>query len=500
MPHLQTLTEFELAEGYRGFGLLRLDNHLFDRWFARRWQHRINEILANLRNGVPIRSFPECSRPCSAPADFKPWGDLCREFSPYPPWFNNHPGWRLRNPFEPSIYNREKNYRTFRGFPSDYTLSLLSRPLLSAQAWNRTFTSIAPWNARVYLGVPILRFWDPGEEKLRAEVFERWRKPKAQATGGRWQERGLYQWMLMQPRGPLKELPDRDLVAKILSGDADAKTELFHRFFPGLYRYLLRGGLARQAIDAEDIAFLTFDAVIKYLRRFRWRSKLGTWIYAIARRQATRFYSQDRQFETLYDYANPSAIRYDQAEDTREVHSIVKTDKRGSVAPLDFDAIGEDRWQYAEDSDEEAQKHASGPVSSLLSFRRCRRPNPEQECLSAERREIIKRWLSRLTPYQQRIIKYRYFDGRIVNGQYRDGLSFDEIGELMSKGAEAVKLGHHRAIGKLRVMLKRDDYFEDRGKGSKTTRRRKLTHQRVMERRDGLDSAIKRPRATTARS
>jgi hypothetical protein len=126
VSHLQTLSEFELADGNHRYGLLGFDNRLYLVWFYRRWQKRVNEVLEWLETGPPPREIPTYSRPCSEPSDFRPWGIQCVQQWPYPPWFGSHPGWRSRNPFEPSIY--QKNYHTYRGFPKDHTLLRLPRP------------------------------------------------------------------------------------------------------------------------------------------------------------------------------------------------------------------------------------------------------------------------------------------------------------------------------------------------------------------------------------
>jgi RNA polymerase sigma factor (sigma-70 family) len=258
----------------------------------------------------------------------------------------------------------------------------------------------------------------------------------------------------------------------LAEGSADAQEELFRRFYAGLYRFLLGHGHARQAIDAEDIAFLTFDAVKNDIEKFAWKSKLGTWIYAIAKNQATKFYSDKKQYETLYDYNNPNAVPYDETGTTREVHNVAKED-----ASLDFDRTGEGRWQYAEDSDEEAQKNASGPRSLGPSFQRCTRRNPEQEYLSEERRGKVKEYLNKMTKEEQEILKLRYFDGRRTSGEYRDGLTFREIGRKTLKSDNAVEIAHRRAIDELFVLMKFDPYFADRVIDPKPPSERKPKNQ-----------------------
>jgi RNA polymerase sigma factor (sigma-70 family) len=245
-------------------------------------------------------------------------------------------------------------------------------------------------------------------------------------------------------------------VAALIEGRGDAHSELLRRFYPGLYRFLLGQGHARQAIDAEDIAFLTFDDAKKDIKKFRGEAKLGTWIYAISKNQATKFYALDRQYETVYDCNNPNATAYDETEQTREVHS--RAQENGSMDP---ERPGDDRLQFAEDDDEEAQKNASGPKLSNPDFRLCTSPSAQQLLLSAERHRMIAKYLRQMTPTEQLIIRYRYFEGRIEGNKYKDGLTFKEIGELVFKSEKAVEVAHRRALDELFVLMKFDPYFKD---------------------------------------
>jgi RNA polymerase sigma factor (sigma-70 family) len=263
--------------------------------------------------------------------------------------------------------------------------------------------------------------------------------------------------MLTQPAGPLARLTDGELVTALVEDRGDAHSELLRRFYPGLYRFLLGQGHSRQAIDAEDIAFKTFDDAKKDIRKFRGKSKLGTWIYAIAKNQATKFYSLARQYETVYDCNNPNAVAYDETDQTREVHNTAQAD-----SSMDPELPGDDRWQFAENDDEEAQKNASGPRSLRPDYRLCTSPTAEQLYLAAEKRRILEKYLRKMTQTEQLIIRYRYFDGRIEGNKYKDGLTFKEIGRLLLKSEKAVEAAHRRALDELFVFLKFDPYFADR--------------------------------------
>jgi RNA polymerase sigma factor (sigma-70 family) len=374
----------------------------------------------------------------------------------------------LRNPYEPSVYT--KNHATRLGFPSKHTLALLPPAFKIPK---REFEHLEPWEATEHNGIAILTRTDPNEAKIMAEVRGLWYEPKKRATGGRKQKRGLYWAILRQRRGPLRTAIDKVLVSQVLEGNPDAWVELVQRFWPGLYRFLLGGRHARQAIDAEDICSLTFDEVKRDLAKFAWRSKLGTWVYSIGANQALKFYTTNRQHETLYDYANPNAVTYDEAENLDGIDP-------NTGQPLRLD--DGQRWNFAEDSD-------PGPkVDTAPSFKRCKRPNPEQKLLRKELREVVAGHVGKLTEPQQDVIDYRYWHGRIDtitrNGDtvelYRDGLRYKQIGERMQTRERAAISTHNRAVEALRDAMKQDPYFK--GRPGPLPPRQNLTHERVCMR------------------
>lgn len=74
---------------------------------------------------------------------------------------------------------------------------------------------------------------------------------------------------------------DRDLVARVLSGDADALSTLHKRYYTRVYRIALCRCASRD--EAEDIAGETFVRAITHLRAYRFQSEsLLPWLGRIA--------------------------------------------------------------------------------------------------------------------------------------------------------------------------------------------------------------------------
>lgn len=92
-------------------------------------------------------------------------------------------------------------------------------------------------------------------------------------------------------RGDDDLLAERDLVERARV-DADAFSELYHRFLPRVHAYAWRRTGNRQA--AEDICSATFEAALKNLHRFRWRSGgFAPWLMRIAANQTIAHYRRE---------------------------------------------------------------------------------------------------------------------------------------------------------------------------------------------------------------
>jgi len=74
------------------------------------------------------------------------------------------------------------------------------------------------------------------------------------------------------------------LVAQARSGDRVAQRELFERFAPGVYGYLLR--MTRDAEQAADLTQDTFVKALARLPRLREPAAFATWVFRIAHNAA----------------------------------------------------------------------------------------------------------------------------------------------------------------------------------------------------------------------
>jgi RNA polymerase sigma-70 factor (ECF subfamily) len=80
--------------------------------------------------------------------------------------------------------------------------------------------------------------------------------------------------------------PDTAILARVSEGDAGALTELYERYGEPLFAFLYR--LAGDKGTAEEILQDTLLAVWRSARSFQGRSKVSTWLFGVARRQATQ--------------------------------------------------------------------------------------------------------------------------------------------------------------------------------------------------------------------
>ncbi|HEY8472317.1 MAG TPA: RNA polymerase sigma factor [Natronosporangium sp.] len=77
---------------------------------------------------------------------------------------------------------------------------------------------------------------------------------------------------------------DAALLRAVAAGDSTALARLYQRHADALFGYLLR--LAGDRMTAEEILQDTMLAVWRSADRFEGRSKVSTWLFGIARRQA----------------------------------------------------------------------------------------------------------------------------------------------------------------------------------------------------------------------
>ena len=124
---------------------------------------------------------------------------------------------------------------------------------------------------------------------------------------------------------------DRQLLSKIASGDRLAMRTLYARHNVLVYRFVLR--LIGDASKAEEIVSDTFFNVWRQASRFEGRSRVSTWILAIARYKALTVRCR-RQEEQLEDAAAESIV--DPGDDPEQALSRKEksTLLRGCLAQL----------------------------------------------------------------------------------------------------------------------------------------------------------------------
>ncbi|TDC97338.1 RNA polymerase sigma factor [Nonomuraea deserti] len=78
--------------------------------------------------------------------------------------------------------------------------------------------------------------------------------------------------------------PDARVLARVADGDAAALTELYERYAGPLFTFLFR--MAGDRGTAEEILQDTLLAVWRSAGTFQSRSRVSTWLFGVARRQA----------------------------------------------------------------------------------------------------------------------------------------------------------------------------------------------------------------------
>jgi RNA polymerase sigma-70 factor, ECF subfamily len=184
---------------------------------------------------------------------------------------------------------------------------------------------------------------------------------------------------------------DSDLISRAQGGDPLAFEALVERHRDQVYGVALR--LTRSEADAADIAQETFLSAYEHLSDFRKEAAFGTWLHRIAANKAL------------------SRLRHQKVEDSAQA------DLRGP----EFN----ERGSLAE---------APGPDWS--------RPADDQ-VLDAELRQAIEQATDRLPAGHREVFLLKDVDG----------LTYEQIAELLGEGVPAVKSRIHRARLALREAI-----------------------------------------------
>lgn len=91
------------------------------------------------------------------------------------------------------------------------------------------------------------------------------------------------------------KIHDEFLILRCQARDEAAFQELVERWEPSLYYYLRR--IARSESDVWDILQETWLAVFKSIRKLRDPHKFPSWLYKIARNQASSWFRKERKYD-----------------------------------------------------------------------------------------------------------------------------------------------------------------------------------------------------------
>jgi RNA polymerase sigma-70 factor (ECF subfamily) len=112
---------------------------------------------------------------------------------------------------------------------------------------------------------------------------------------------------------------DRQLVDRLLRGDARAFDEFFNEYYPRLFRFVKRR-LPLDAAAAEDVAQATICRALESLRTFRGEAALMTWLCTLCRRELSARWHESRP------YAASPVLAEDDPEVRAALESLMAAD------------------------------------------------------------------------------------------------------------------------------------------------------------------------------
>jgi len=189
---------------------------------------------------------------------------------------------------------------------------------------------------------------------------------------------------------------DLQLVERVRTGDAAALETLMDRYASRIYR--LAHGITRNEADAEEVVQDVFLTVFRKIHSFEGRAALGSWIYRVATNTA-----------------------------------LVK--RRGKRAEIEV-SLDSQLPSFLSDG-----HRAGDPAFILADWSR----TPETDLLSRETREILHRAIDALPDRYRTVLVLRDVEG----------LSNEEVVEVVGESLAAVKSRLHRARMVLREELTR---------------------------------------------
>lgn len=226
---------------------------------------------------------------------------------------------------------------------------------------------------------------------------------------------GVVGWAAVTSESRAATRVDDDLVARLRAGDAEAFRHVVSAWSPVML-HVARSFVGSHA-SAEEAVQETWLAVIRGLDAFEGRSSLRTWVFGV-----------------LTNVARRQGVRESRTVPSSRFHDV---DAGPTVDPGRFRPAGE---QWAGGWRAESAPRARGPESAAL---------------SAEGEVVLAAALSELPARQRAVLELRD----------RDGLSADEVCELLELSTTNQRVLLHRARAKLRLRL--EAYYLRDGSGSR---------------------------------
>lgn len=190
--------------------------------------------------------------------------------------------------------------------------------------------------------------------------------------------------------------PESELIERLRRGDTGALEYLMDRFAPRVYR--VAHGITRSTADAEEVVQDVFLTLFRKIGVFNGRAALGTWLYRVAANAAL-------------------------------------TKRRGKRADVEV-SLEEHLPTFSEDG------HREGDRAFLLADWSER---PDEALFSSENRALLGRALDELPASHRTVVILRDVEG----------LSNEEVAEMLGESVASVKSRLHRARMALRERLTR---------------------------------------------
>lgn len=147
---------------------------------------------------------------------------------------------------------------------------------------------------------------------------------------------------------------DRNLAARMLSGEESAFEEFFDSHFPGLYRFAL-ARVGQNADAAEEVVQASIAKAIRKLGTYRGEAALFSWLCAFCRHEIGAFYRERGQSPSLTEDTPEvrAALESLAAADTDDPDSRLRRKQLSGIVQVTLDFLPRHygdalEWKYIE--------------------------------------------------------------------------------------------------------------------------------------------------------